>query len=115
LARLAWPDALLVFHAHSHYFTFLDRRVVGRHLRDVDLVLCCSGFVASVGRAAFPDLAGRFATVYNGVDTSRFGSVPCLGSSRGTGLLFRGRMSPEKGVHVLTDTFARLALQDENI
>src|SRR5262249_47703844 len=46
LAHLACPRSLVVFHAHSQYFTFLDSRVVRRHLQRSSLALCCSDFVS---------------------------------------------------------------------
>jgi glycosyltransferase involved in cell wall biosynthesis len=64
-------------------------------------------------RARFPEVADRCHTLYNGVDTERFCPMPERAlrgaNDKAERLVYVGRLSPEKGVHVLIEAFAILA------
>jgi len=108
--RRALPRARIALHMHCDWLVQLDRERLARRLRDCDLVLGCSEHVARGAAERFPALAGRCAAVPNGVDLERFepGEAPDAGE-REPEILFVGRLSPEKGVHVLLEAFARVA------
>jgi glycosyltransferase involved in cell wall biosynthesis len=76
------------------------------------LIIGCSNYIAEAIRARFPEVAERCHTLYNGVDTDRFRPMPegatRGGSDKAERLLYVGRLSPEKGVHVLIEAFAIL-------
>jgi len=82
-----------------------------RRLRTVDLIIGNSDYTIKKIRARFPEIAARCHTVRHGVDAVRFCPLP--GASPQTDdsqrLLFLGRVSPEKGAHVLIQAFRILA------
>jgi glycosyltransferase involved in cell wall biosynthesis len=101
------PNACLVLHVHDHSLNDFDARTIRARLELASLVLTCSEFVRSALSNRFPDLANRFHTLHNGVDR-RFLKMTS-NPARSETVLFVGRMSPEKGVHVLIDAFRAVA------
>jgi glycosyltransferase involved in cell wall biosynthesis len=65
-----------------------------------------SDFVTDRVRERFPELADRCRTLHNGVDIERFS--PAGNESPARRVLFVGRISPEKGVHVLLEALPDL-------
>jgi glycosyltransferase involved in cell wall biosynthesis len=101
------PGIRICLHSHDHALADFDRDLTLRRLRGAELILGCSRFVTDRIRARFPELAERCHHLHNGVDP-RFLQVPSRpGASRE--VLFVGRLSPEKGVHVLIEAFGRVA------
>jgi glycosyltransferase involved in cell wall biosynthesis len=100
------PRSKIVLHMHCEWLSQLDRSMVARRLSQVDLVIGCSDYITEKIRRRFPQFAGRCQTIRNGANVSDF--TPENGSNRqqqnGTRrLLFVGRISPEKGLHVLLE------------
>lgn len=103
------PKAKIVLHMHCEWLSQLDRALMEKRLRGVDVVIGCSSHVIEKVRERFPRMAARCVTVPNGVDLERF--LPSADSPARTDephLLFVGRISPEKGVHVLMDAFRKV-------
>jgi glycosyltransferase involved in cell wall biosynthesis len=101
------PGATVALHMHCDWLVLLDRRMVERRLARVDLVVGCGDGISDRVRARFPELADRCVTLHNGVDVGTFGNLPLV-RDRNDGevrILFVGRISPEKGVHVLFEAF----------
>lgn len=73
------------------------------------LVLVPSAWLARAFLHFFPDLGDKICVLPNGVDTERFRPNATGGAEHPPRLLFVGRLSPEKGVHVAVAAFARLA------
>jgi glycosyltransferase involved in cell wall biosynthesis len=110
LVRRACPQATVVLHLRDEMLTLLARDMVGRRLRRADLILGCSDFVSRRLREAFPEAAGRTQTIYNGADLTRFAPGEANGQpERPLRLLSVGRISPEKGTHVLLEAFRSIA------
>lgn len=99
------PGASIVLNMRCEWLSDLDPRWIRSRLRRTDLVLGCSEHVTRLAAAAFPEHAGQFATVYNGVDTEAFRPAERPASKR---VVFVSRVSPEKGVHVLFEAFDRV-------
>jgi glycosyltransferase involved in cell wall biosynthesis len=102
------PRSRIVLHMHCEWLTQIDRRLVAERMRSVDRVVGCSEYLTGTIRRAFPDLADRCRTVRNGVNIQHFSPAPAAGGAaqkEDRTVLFVGRMSPEKGVHVLLDAF----------
>ncbi len=112
IARAA-PQAACVLHLHDELYLHLDREVAARRLAAAAAIVTVSSWLATRLAARFPQLSTRIHPIGNGVDLGLFTPPPHVASpSGGTGrLLFVGRISPEKGVHVLLEAFARLAAQ----
>jgi glycosyltransferase involved in cell wall biosynthesis len=105
------PSIKIVLQMHCEWLTQLDRAMIERRLRKVDLTIGCSEYITEKIRRRFPQFADRCQTVFNGVDVSDFSenghrTTKEDGTQR---LLSVGRVSPEKGVHVLLDAFQILA------
>jgi spore coat protein SA len=135
--RRAAPSAKLVLHMECEWLSQLDRGMIERRLRDADLVIGCSAYITKRIQARFPELAHRCITVYNGatlvdvdaeavplpqppivagVSVEQLGGAGEGAPSRGRQrLLFVGRISPEKGVHVLMNAFEQLVEQGNDV
>lgn len=101
------PDIRICLHSHDHALADFDRELTLRRLLGADLILGCSHYVTDNIRQRFPELADRCHHLHNGVDERFLDIASRPGASRE--VLFVGRLSPEKGVHVLLDAFARIA------
>jgi glycosyltransferase involved in cell wall biosynthesis len=120
--RAAAPRARLVLQMHCEWLVELPAPVVGRRLADVDLVLGVSEHIVRQIQSAFPRVAPRCRVLHNGVDLARFPGRERVASERCAMLsalrdrfdlrapvvLYVGRLSSEKGVHVLLEAFGHL-------
>ena len=99
----------IVLHMHCDWLVQLDRQVINGRLRQADAIVGCSEYVTSNIRTAFPQYADRCATVFNGVDVEKITvSTGRSRDRRSPRVVFVGRVSPEKGLHVLIDAFERV-------
>ena len=102
------PKIKIILHMDCEWLTQLDRTMIEKRLRKVDLIIGCSEYITEKTRLVFPQFAERCRTVYNGVDVNHFVSRNRYELANKNGvkrLLFVGRVSPEKGVHVLLEAF----------
>jgi glycosyltransferase involved in cell wall biosynthesis len=105
------PETRIVLHMQCEWLTQLDPAIIEPRLRQADLILGCSEYITEKIRHAFPQFANRCQTAYNGVDTYYFSSANNGSHAKKDGaqrLLFAGRVSPEKGVHVLLNAFKKV-------
>jgi spore coat protein SA len=109
LFRRACPSARIVLSMHCEWLNQLDRRLVSRQLRGADVIVGVSEFITERIRAAYPEHASRCMTVHNGADVETIVPRPEGQGSGTVRLLTAGRISPEKGTHVLLEAFARVA------
>jgi glycosyltransferase involved in cell wall biosynthesis len=93
--RCAVPSARLLLHAHDPRLALLA--TAKRDVRALDGVVTVSRYLTAGIATAHPNLPA--VTIGNGVDPSAFapGATPLLGNR----LLYVGRVSPEKGLHLL--------------
>ena len=120
--RAAVPHARLVLQMHCDWLVELPAPVIARRLEDVDLVLGVSEHVVQQIQTAFPRVAPRCRVLHNGVDLASFpprdrvageraavlAAMRARLGLRGPVVLYVGRLSSEKGVHVLLEAFGRL-------
>lgn len=102
------PKIKIVLHMDNEWLTQLDRTMIENRLREVDLIIGCSEYITEKIRLVFPQFAERCLTVYNGVDINHFVSrnrYILANKNSIKHLLFVGRLSPEKGLHVLLEAF----------
>lgn len=112
--RRANPDALLALHMQCEWLSQLARGMIGRRLARADLVLGCSDYISEKIRARFPEYGDRVGTLYNGVTVN--GNVPLRRhGSNEIRLLHVGRISPEKGHHLLVSAFNELVEEHPNL
>lgn len=109
--RVFNPKVKIVLHMHCEWLTQLDRKMIEDRLRQVDLVIGCSEYITEGIQRRFPQFAGRCRTLVNGVDINQFVNQDSHGAVKRNGaerLLFVGRVSPEKGIHVLLGAFRKV-------
>jgi spore coat protein SA len=101
LLRRLNPRARIVLHMHCEWLIQLDARMLERRLRHADVIVGCSEHITEPIRRRFPQFADRCRTIHNGVEIRPPAE---RGGTNGTvTLLHVGRISPEKGHHVLVD------------
>ena len=105
------PEVKIVLHMQCEWLTQLDQKMIEKRLQYIDLILGCSDFITNKIRNRFPRFADHCETVYNGVDLDDFGDLKGSERNGNDKILFVGRVSPEKGVHVLLDAFHEVAAQ----
>jgi spore coat protein SA len=111
-AKLACPNAAVVLHIRDQMTAGLAPSLLRRRLTRADAVVGCSEFVAQGLRDACREAAPRVRAILNGADIERF--MPSDRRSSGAlRLLYVGRISPEKGTHVLFEAFGKLVADHE--
>jgi glycosyltransferase involved in cell wall biosynthesis len=106
------PNAKMVLHLHAECFSQIDPAVMNARLKVVDLLTTVGDYVTEKTRRAFPAVAHRCATTYNGVDVQEFPrDADYRARSKRTvkRILYCGAVSPHKGVHVLLEAFVLVA------
>ena len=89
----------------------LPRCTAARRARDADAIMGCSDYIANGVRRRLPALASRCHTLYNGSSTQALRRDENVDVSHedftvaacDKAILFVGRLTPEKGVHVLAE------------
>lgn len=99
------PRIKVVVHMHCEWLNQIECATVREYLKHVDLVVCCSEHIRERAIRVLPELRARSCVVYNGVDTGRFTAAAAPTDGQ---VYFIGRVSPEKGVHVLIEAFDRV-------
>jgi glycosyltransferase involved in cell wall biosynthesis len=102
------PHIKIVLHMHCEWLTQLHPTQIKPRIQQADLVIGCSEFITHNIRQQFPPLASRCHTVWNGVDPQRFNRRDRATESSTQNLLFVGRISPEKGTHILLQAFEKI-------
>jgi glycosyltransferase involved in cell wall biosynthesis len=110
LSKGGAPRARAVISLHSMDYGWAfgysrwDRHLFTRGFAAASRVLCVSNFIRTHTETRYPQVAGKTATVYNGVDGEVFRPSGSVGDGEHT-ILFVGRVEERKGVHVLLDAF----------
>ncbi len=107
------PDVRIVLHMHCDWLVQLDRRMLARRLRHADVILGVSDYITDPIRRRFPELADRCQTVYNGVEVGE--PRPPREPDGTVRLLHVGRISPEKGHHVLVEALNEVVREHPEI
>jgi glycosyltransferase involved in cell wall biosynthesis len=107
------PGSSIVLHCHDHALVdYFSEKTRGR-IAQADLILGCSDYLIKNIKRLYPEVAARCHTLHNGIDDKTF--VPAESHPERQVVMFAGRISPEKGVHVLLEAFARLASSDPDV
>jgi glycosyltransferase involved in cell wall biosynthesis len=108
------PSIRIVLHMHGEWLTQLNWTRIEYKLSKTDAVVSCSEYISGKIRERFPKFADRCATVFMGTDCGHFRSQktdPMSDVEKRRRLLYVGRISPEKGVHVLLDALELVVAQ----
>jgi glycosyltransferase involved in cell wall biosynthesis len=100
------PSIKIVLHMHCDWLTQLERETIKRQLGKVDLVIGCCEYITERIRRSFPLFSNICNTIYNGTDINFFSYKNYRRNAEKNSLkrlLFVGRISPEKGLHILLD------------
>lgn len=112
------PGQKIVLHMHNDHLSMRwFRPLYRRALARADLVLCVSDYIRREAIRHFPEHAARFRVLFNATDPDKF-RPDADARARLDGivgfdprlcyLLYVGRLTPVKGVHVLIAAFRRL-------
>ena len=101
------PNTKIVLHLGDHSLIQRERSWLERHLKEIDRIVGVSEFITAAIRERFPEHADRCRAVFNGVDVEAFetGAGQAPDDGKAGRLLYVGRLSPEKGIHVLLEAF----------
>ena len=101
----------IVLHMHCQWLTQLDKKMIEKRLNHVDRIVGCCNFITEKIKERFPQYSSRCRTIYNGVrfehHTNEY-EITGGDNNKKKRLLFVGRVSPEKGIHVLLSAFQRV-------
>ncbi len=117
IIRKALPNARICVHMHCEWLSQLDTARVAKNLDHVDAVFACSQYVVDRIARKQPQHASKCHCIYNGVNTETFSPETNHSTKRDSDnlrILFVGRLSPEKGVHVLIKAFNEIAARVPN-
>lgn len=116
------PGQKIVLHMHNDHLSMRLFRPFYRHaLAKADRVICVSDYIRRQAVTHFPEYAERFNVVFNATDPAVFmpygeealrqleGTVRIEPDKRY--LLYVGRLTPVKGVHVLIEAFQEIHRQ----
>jgi glycosyltransferase involved in cell wall biosynthesis len=105
VVRRAVPGARIVLHVHDDLLTRVDRARITPRLAHADAVVTCSDYIAQRWRESFPEFAARIWPIGNGANLERFTAADSRSPPVTPQVLFVGRVSPEKGPHLLASAF----------
>ena len=116
------PEQKIVLHMHNdHLSSRLFRPFYRKALAKVDVVVCVSDYIRRQAVMSFPEYAERFRVIFNSTNPEVFkpfgdealrqldGVVNLEPDKRY--LLYVGRLTPVKGVHVLIEAFGEIYRQ----
>ncbi|SKB14968.1 putative glycosyltransferase, involved in aeruginosin biosynthesis [Planktothrix sp. PCC 11201] len=112
LIRAFNPQAKIVIYLQTEWLSQLDHQLIEQQLKAVDLVIGCSDYITQKIRDSFPNIPCQ--TIFNGVDINHFVVNQEARKNKQNEvktLLFVGRISPEKGVHILLEAFNKVVLK----
>ena len=106
------PNAKIVLHIHTEWFSQSDFAVIARRIRGLDLLLTVSDYVTQKTRVNFPQSADRCETLYNGIDFKEFDRQKDYETARKQKvkrILYVGGIWPHKGTHIAIEAFKLVA------
>jgi glycosyltransferase involved in cell wall biosynthesis len=106
------PEIKIVLHMHCEWLSQLNPFHMEKRIRQCNLLLGCSQYIASLISLRFRGTRIPVKSIANGVAPTVF--KPKAGAARHKPIkparvLFVGRISPEKGLHLLIEAFKRIA------
>ena len=109
--RRAVPSARIVLHVHDAHLINVKRSLIEAHFAQAHAIVTCSDYITRRLREHFTAHASRISTIGNGVDIDVFHPAESSAAANRRmrpQILYLGRVSPEKGIHVLAAAFERV-------
>jgi glycosyltransferase involved in cell wall biosynthesis len=109
------PSSKIVLHMHCNVLNRLDHNMVQKRINDVDLIIGPSEYIINKIKSNFNNKA---TVINNGVDVDLFKPIKSDQNKEEINnkkLLFVGRISPEKGIHILIKSFKKVLKQNSNL
>jgi glycosyltransferase involved in cell wall biosynthesis len=101
-------QARIVLHMHCDWLVQFDRDLINARLADIDAIVGSSEYITRAIRRHFPLHANQCVTIHNGVDIRVFHPATNDSVFDREHILYIGRLSPEKGVHLLLDALEQV-------
>jgi glycosyltransferase involved in cell wall biosynthesis len=107
------PNIKIALHMRCDWLTLMDYDLIDSRLHKTDLILGVSNSITDEIRDRFPHHSPKCFTAYTGVDTEMFKPLDTTENHDGKPrrILFVGRVTPEKGVHLLLQAVKEIAPQ----
>jgi len=100
----------IVLNMRCEWLTQLDHHMIDQRLSRTDSIIGVSDYITNQIRQKYPRYENRCSTVVNGVDPDRYLVQNRLSDkNEAIRMLYVGRLSPEKGIHVLLEAFIIVA------
>lgn len=117
IIRAINPRIKIVLHMRCEWLTLLDYEMIEKRIDQADLVLGVSKYITDRIRERFPEQAMKCETAYTGVDIQAFKPRhPDRNQQKSVRrILYVGRITPEKGTHILIEAFKQIAASTSNI
>ncbi len=112
IIRAINPNIKIALHMRCEWLNLLDYDMIDRRLKKTDLIFGVSDYITNNIRDRFPHHSDRCYTVNTGVDTDVFKPIEpseTLAKHHERNILFVGRITPEKGLHILLEAFRKVA------
>jgi spore coat protein SA len=114
------PTSKVILHMNNDHLveTFrISDGISSEAIKHADRIVCCSNYILKNIQKRFPDFeSNRLSVHFNGTDINATPDRNTLLSENGPfRLLFVGRLTEEKGIHLLIDSFARVEQQQPNV
>jgi glycosyltransferase involved in cell wall biosynthesis len=93
---------------HCDWLVQFDRDLINARLADIDAIVGSSEYITRAIRRHFPLHANQCVTIHNGVDIRVFHPATNDSVFDREHILYIGRLSPEKGVHLLLDALEQV-------
>ena len=120
IVRFFNPKIKIILNMRCEWLSQIDSSYIWKRIKKVDKITSCSEYITNKIKKSFPEISYKCKTIYNGVDTNVFlPEKPVLKKQNETNtfykLLFVGRGSPEKGVHILLEAFSIVLRDTPNV
>ena len=112
IIKLVSRKTQVVLHAHCEWLAQLDRRVLKRRMRNTDKIIGASKYIANGITDKHPYYKNKIHVLYNGIDKS---GKSAKAENNRINILYVGRLSPEKGIHVMIESLKEVLSQNPNV
>ncbi len=108
------PNSKIYLYMGNDHIVFQKETIIRKMLNDSTKVGCVSNYIGGEIVKKYPEYAHKVETLYHGVNITKF-SPGVFSEKKDLTILFVGRLSYDKGVHVLLEAFRRLCDNYPNI